>query len=231
MLDARGTHQSSIDKNPTGVALRRTARRHDQRRSGGGGARTIARRGVRSFSAVLCVSTVFLSPHNDDETLFGAFTLLRERPHVIVVLRSFVQEARGTGVTYEMREAETAAAMEILGCTWEQWEIPDNEPDWSEMRDRLRTIDTHYVYAPAVERGGHAQHNKVGELARDVFRDRATHYLTYTPGKTKSARGRRVPYESWMVAQKLRALACYVSQHQQEAMVPHFLREQYEYYE
>jgi hypothetical protein len=42
---------------------------------------------------------VFLSPHHDDETLFGAFTLLRERPLVVIVTDSYVQFNRGDGIT------------------------------------------------------------------------------------------------------------------------------------
>jgi hypothetical protein len=36
---------------------------------------------------------LLLAPHNDDETLFAAYTCLRERPKVVVILRSFVRPA------------------------------------------------------------------------------------------------------------------------------------------
>ena len=175
---------------------------------------------------------VFLSPHNDDETLFGSFTLLRERPRVITVLRSQVQEQRGTGVTYREREAENAAALEVLGITdWEQWTYADDDPPWREIRERLASVQAEHVYAPAVERRGHAHHNAIGELAGAVWPGKVTYYTTYTTwGRTK--RGHEVPWEHEWVLLKLRALSCYRSQ----ILVPgtwtthHFLDAQAEYY-
>jgi LmbE family N-acetylglucosaminyl deacetylase len=151
---------------------------------------------------------VFLSPHNDDETLFGSFTLLRERPRVITVLRSHVQEQRGTGVTYQEREAENAAALEVLGIAeWEQWTYPDDDPPWSEIRDRLASVPAERVYAPAIERRGHAHHNAIGELANAAWPGKVIHYTTYTTwGRTR--RGDEVPWEHEWVLLKLRALSC-----------------------
>ena len=133
--------------------------------------------------------SVFIAPHNDDETLFGAFTLLRERPHVVVCLRSMVQELRGCGITYRQRERETAAAMRTLGVpSWEQWEIPDSEPDWALLEDRLRSLDAARVFAPAVETGGHEHHNAIAAIAERAFGGRLTAYLTYTEA-ARSSRG------------------------------------------
>lgn len=176
--------------------------------------------------------TLFLSPHNDDETLFGAFTLLRERPRVVTVLRSFVQEERGTGVTYQEREAENAAALEVLGIgEWEQWPYPDSDPPWDEVRERFASLQPDRIYAPAVERGGHLHHNAIGELAKAVWPGKVTPYTTYTAwGRTR--RGTEVPWKHEWVLLKLRALSCYRSQ----ILVPgtrtthHFLGPQAEYY-
>lgn len=175
---------------------------------------------------------VFLSPHNDDETLFGAFTLLRERPRVVTVLRSYVQEQRGTGVTYREREAETEAALDVLGISdWEQWQFPDTDPPWDAVRQRLGSLEADRIYAPAVERGGHRHHNAIGRLANSLWPGRVTFYTTYQAwGRT--ARGSAVPWEHEWVLLKLRALACYRSQ----ICVPdtwtthHFLDSQVEYY-
>ena len=47
---------------------------------------------------------IFLAPHNDDETLFAAYTLMRYKPFVIIVTDSFIQPERGdTGCTAEIR--------------------------------------------------------------------------------------------------------------------------------
>ena len=44
------------------------------------------------------MSNLFISPHNDDETLFGAFTLCREAAdiQVVVVFDGHVQASRGS---------------------------------------------------------------------------------------------------------------------------------------
>jgi hypothetical protein len=68
------------------------------------------------------------------------------------------------------------------------------------------------VYAPAVEEGGHDQHNLIGTLAADVFRERVQPYLTYRRGFMRTRSDNEVPYTAEMVALKLRALACYRSQ-------------------
>ncbi len=173
---------------------------------------------------------VFFSPHNDDESLFGAFTLLRERPHVVVVLRSFVQEAQG--VTYRQREAETAAAMEILGCTWEQWGFPDTAPYWDEIRPRMRDLflrGVRNVWAPAQCATGHPQHNMVGKLVGHVW-PQARFYTTYSlrPSRRQTTE-HPIEHEPWMVDLKRRALDCYRSQLGLRWQRPHFVRSLEEY--
>lgn len=169
---------------------------------------------------------ILLAPHNDDETLFCAFTLLRDRPHVIVCLRSMVQAARG--ITYRQREAETAAAMEILGCTWEQWQFPEDVPDWPAIEKRLRRLKADQVWAPLPEEGGHAHHNKIGEMAKTIWPN-TVQYLTYT-NRGKSSGGKAVPHSPEFVNAKLRALQCYRSQILEPNCAEHFIREQREYY-
>jgi LmbE family N-acetylglucosaminyl deacetylase len=174
---------------------------------------------------------VFLSPHNDDETLFGAFTLLRERPHVIVCLKSVVQDVRGYGITAQRRERETAAALRVLGIpSWTQWEIPDAQPDWELLESRLKALRAEKVYAPAFEEEGHAHHNVIAQIAARVFpADDLTAYMTYThDGRSESSN--LVPFESEWIALKLRALLCYKSQILEPSTRDHFLYPQYEYY-
>jgi LmbE family N-acetylglucosaminyl deacetylase len=175
-------------------------------------------------------SGVFLSPHNDDETLFGAYTLLGHRPYVVVCLRSFVEElVWGNGATWQVREAETAGAMDVLGCSWEQWEFSDLEPDWLALEAELRRLDPDRLWAPAVERDGHPHHNRIGALAAALFPNRVVHYLTYTRGG-KSTRGTAVPVEPGWPELKRCALACYQSQHDEPRTQAHFHRPLDEYY-
>lgn len=154
---------------------------------------------------------LFLSPHQDDETLFGCYTLLREHPKVIVCLRSEKQEQ--FGITGLRREAETRAVMRILGCQWEQWDEPDVDPDWDEILWLMNNLghDWDVVYAPYPEPEGHEQHNIIGNMAATVYRN-VVFYTTYNHVTGERTTGNLVHYEPEWVTLKLRALACYTSQ-------------------
>lgn len=172
---------------------------------------------------------LFLSPHNDDAALFGAFTILRERPLVLTIFDSHVQAARGTGITMAQRRGEDQAAMAILGAPVMFMGLSDAAPDAGALERELRGFfgQPELVYAPAAEVNGHAHHNLVAEVAARVFH-RVTSYMTYTPaGKSK---GTPVPVEPGWTLKKLKALACYESQVGLANTHEHFLREQFEYY-
>jgi hypothetical protein len=68
------------------------------------------------------------------------------------------------------------------------------------------------VYAPAVEEGGHDQHNLIGTIAARASSRRVQPYLTYRRGFMRTRSDNEVPYTAEMVALKLRALSCYRSQ-------------------
>lgn len=166
--------------------------------------------------------SVFLAPHNDDETLFGAFTLARDKPIVINILWCGHQRAH-----------ETLNALEILGCQGEQWRHADEaDPDWSLIETRLRLLADNTdgtVYAPAPETvGGNQHHDALGRLAGKVFGRRVTYYATYTD-KGKSD-GTPVEMRPEWVGLKLRALACYPSQYEHPSHAPHFVRGLEEFY-
>lgn len=162
------------------------------------------------------MTSLFLAPHHDDETLFGAYHLLRYQPHVIVCLRSDLQERRGTGITNEQRVNETNRALFWLGDPpVEFWQVSDFDPDWGVIDEKFSRLaadpELERVFAPAVEDGGHDQHNEIGERALAFFGDRVQPYLTYVRGSGRSV-GTEVPFESDWPAKKLRALSCYESQ-------------------
>lgn len=183
------------------------------------------------------MSTVFISPHDDDHALFGAFTCLRETPILVVVYDGYRQASRGLAVTAEDRMAETMRAAEILGCGGPlRLGFRDDDPTVTSDRIRARAgevlngLRPHEIYAPAIEEGGHAQHNTVAE----AFHDRAwKQYLTYTTaGKSESPFMVPILEASW-IEKKLLALACYKSQFNLDPRMgcwPHFLRNQEEYY-
>jgi LmbE family N-acetylglucosaminyl deacetylase len=175
------------------------------------------------------MTNLFLSPHNDDETLFGAFTIMREKPMVIVCLKSHVQDVR-YGIKASVREMETTGALWWLGQpTWQQLLTLDTDPNISDklLADFEMLDFTHApkrVWAPALEEGGHDQHNAVSFAARAVWGDKVLPYLTYVRGSLRT-RGTPVPYTPAMAWTKIRALACYQSQIELENTRPWFLED------
>lgn len=178
---------------------------------------------------------LFVSPHNDDAALFGAFTIQRERAVVLTVFDSCIQVNRGhkeCGI--HARRAEDLRAMAELGAAIEFGGVRDDESKW-DIRSRVFTALAHWtpeeVWLPAIESGGHEQHNLVGEVGLDVFQKARIHrYLTYT-ALGKSIHGVEVPASGGMVLRKLRALVCYKTQLENDALGcwPHFMRDQREF--
>jgi LmbE family N-acetylglucosaminyl deacetylase len=180
--------------------------------------------------------SIFISPHNDDETLFGAFTLLREKPLVVVVFDGYVQAQRGLPVTWKERRAETMAALIKLGCCGVVFlGLRDDHPvSEAVLCASLRLLVKEAggtIYAPAFESGGHPQHNLVAAAVPDGPGVRR--YLTYTTaGKSTSDKPVPVLNPDW-IRLKLLALACYRSQFNTDPRMgcwPHFLRSQEEFY-
>jgi LmbE family N-acetylglucosaminyl deacetylase len=196
---------------------------------------------------------LFVSPHNDDEVLFGAFTLMTEKPYVAVVYDSYIQDERGLpGCYWKNRRSETIAACAVLGIPSEHiffLGFPDNKPEVpGQIASRLLTVkhlvslqtnpaileDWETVYAPVqYSPKGNAQHNKVGIACAIAFSaSQLKFYHTYTAsGKVIGNKRVPVPENMPAVQLKLRALAEYTSQLAQWSTRDHFLREQYEYME
>ncbi len=172
-------------------------------------------------------ATLFLAPHNDDESLFGAFTILRFSPDVATVFKSAKQSP---AVTADERELETAIALEALGDPrWMQWPILDTTPAAQARKAVQSILETQrttyaHVFAPAPIVGGHEQHSLVGDVALKVFGDeRVTLYHTYRRGEGRTTSPWEVPFEpSWPMG-KLLALAAYGSQIAHPATAPWFL--------
>ena len=199
------------------------------------------------------MSAVLLSPHHDDETLFAAFTIIRERPKVVVVLESHLQEQRGNTldgepITNAMRQQETIEALgelllgpslggrRVQGPDLEFWPYRDDSPldgaDWDGIEDRVEALGADlgiHVYAPDPRDGAHEHHVALGKLAEHyVPPARLKLYTTYVGGDVRYAGPEPVEYEPEWVERKLRALACYRSQ---IGLWPrHFLASQDEWY-
>lgn len=158
------------------------------------------------------MTSLFLSPHNDDESLWGAFTLMREKPLVVVVTDSHIQENRGESITWDQRRLESFDAMEILGCPLFFGEIRDDnfhELLVQRLLSSFKNFDK--VYAPAVQ-GGNPQHDLIGTIAKELFGDKCIQYTTYTKTETYTKGRIEVIPTIEEIELKNRALDCYKSQ-------------------
>jgi LmbE family N-acetylglucosaminyl deacetylase len=180
---------------------------------------------------------LLLAPHDDDETLFAAYACMRYRPFVIVCLRSFVQERvwDPPGATYQERELEAEQALEVLGCRWLQFDNPDDDPDWDELRSDLAAMAQlempERIWAPLPEEGGHHHHNQVGEIAEHLFGSRVIFYSTYTHARGRTVTGEVVTGDLSEQSQKRNALSKYRTQIADPRTSMHFSRpDQREYY-
>lgn len=150
--------------------------------------------------------TLLLAPHNDDETLFASYTLLRYRPTVVVCTWPMI---------HRERVSETEAAMEVLGIRIQdlhQWRFRDDDPDWDAMETKMRGLgEWEMVFAPMLEEHGHEQHNRVTEIANRVFGG-TQGYATYRRECGRTMTDNEVPFERYWPAIKFRAMSCYQSQ-------------------
>lgn len=134
---------------------------------------------------------LFFAPHPDDETLFGAYTIMKEKP-VVVVIKNSIE-----------RLMEFVRAMEVLGA---EWMIVDSVVYVSGLKPDV-------VYIPQLN-NCHALHNRVAQEVMKHFREsEIIEYATYTSPEDLQPKGRtKVEATEEMKALKLKALDCYVSQ-------------------
>lgn len=165
---------------------------------------------------------LFISPHSDDAVLFGAFTLLKEKPLVLTVTDSYIQANRGEEVTADMRWKEDIEAMKILGCSLMFGNIRDDVIDeWAVKHLLASFYNFDVVYAPAVQ-GGNPHHDLIGKLAKERFGDKCIQYSTYASGEWYTEGEKEVlPSGDWRPI-KDKALACYKSQIDLPATKEHF---------
>jgi len=169
------------------------------------------------------MSSILFAPHNDDEALFVAYTIMREKPLVVIVTDAFIQTNRGEkGCDAETRWEETKRAMEVLGGSVIRLGLKDFELDYhvfgSFLQKSLSGFDV--VYAPAIQEGN-PHHDIIGRACKAVYGDKVKQYSTYAPGEwfTKGEI-EIVPTEDEYELKK-KALACYTSQINLPSTKPH----------
>ena len=178
---------------------------------------------------------LFLSPHNDDECLWGSFTLIREKPQVVIVFDGYAQANRGHAEILPLaRRQETLRALEVLGINsledTRQGLGVSSKVHFLGLRDdapatpddvlfRLRSyididkiIDE--VYSPIYHEDGHHQHNIVSRAADLLKVHKHVKYATYTRNGGKQRTEFPVtPLDGDWIQRKHLAIACYKSQY------------------
>ena len=157
---------------------------------------------------------IFLSPHPDDETLFGAFTLLRRKPCVVVCSDADEPE-------YALiRRKECMEAMNVLGCHVEFLGIREQDFHADTLRRALVRYSPDKVYAPAPSR--HIHHSLLSNIAYELWGEKVVLYATYTAESlTPHGDFAVVPNEIERLHKK-QALMCYKSQFENPGVRPHF---------
>lgn len=178
----------------------------------------------------MALTKILLAPHQDDEALFASYTLLREKPLVVVVTDSYIQYERGDQITAEQRRNETRQAMKILGCQVIFLGIKDTELSPELLENVLKHFKVDVVYAPAIQ-GGNAQHDMIGQVADTMF-DGVIHYTTYTRTELWTRGGTEIVPTDEEMDLKNKALNCYISQINLSSTAPHFsaVRDRSEHY-
>lgn len=165
---------------------------------------------------------LFISPHNDDETLFGSFTLLREKPLVVIVSDSWLQFNRNEPITADQRWEETSRAMKVLGCSAIRLGIRDDVIDEWAIEDKLkRFTNFEKVFIPALQ-GGNPHHDMVSRVAQKIFGDKIIKYMTYSATELYTTGSISVNPTPEELLLKDQALTCYESQINLPATAPHF---------
>jgi len=165
-------------------------------------------------------SKIFLAPHNDDETLFGAYIIMKEKPFVVICTDSHSKE-KNIIVT---RRNESREAMDILGA--EVWFL--GIPNFADAKmframleirlSRLDNVET--VYAPNID-SSNIHHKVLGEVAKELF-DNVIFYDTYKDSYGTTGIGKKVKHTAKMKLLKTKAMLKYKSQIEKEITKKYF---------
>jgi LmbE family N-acetylglucosaminyl deacetylase len=147
------------------------------------------------------MSSYFIAPHPDDEVLFGAYTIMREKPTVVIVTHPTLQGDNG----YE-RVLESYKACQILGAKCLFLGIPEHELTEDILKEKLPLTDE-IIYIPDLE-GGNPHH----DIVHRTFNDHWNVKLYKTYNKDIERTGKLIEATSEEREIKHRAMACHKTQ-------------------
>jgi LmbE family N-acetylglucosaminyl deacetylase len=164
---------------------------------------------------------ILLAPHNDDECLFTAYTIMRHKPLVVVCTDGMNYSHKG--VDFVARRRETLNAMEVLGARVLFLGLRDDCLEEADLELAIEGLKPARVFAPACYPNGHKGHNIVGKVALELWGSKVVKYATYEYPNTYILTGDIPvkPRNGKEALLKATALSKYVSQINSEAIV-HF---------
>lgn len=130
------------------------------------------------------MSKLFLSPDSDDEGLFGSYIIMRNKPHVLVLLNGILHQKKH-GIDHRIRMEESKEACKLLGVEVNFMELSDENTDDNKLIFALRLLgfpDTKkfdQIFAPSLT-GGNPNHDMVSRVAKELWGDRVLYYGTYS---------------------------------------------------
>lgn len=155
---------------------------------------------------------LFISPHNDDAALFGAYTLMRKKPLVLTVTDSWIQSNRGEVCSADDRWNEDVEAMKILNCPIIRLGLRDDLLIEDHLKQAfIRFVNFDRIYVPALQ-GGNSQHDMIGRVATAIFGIKCIYYPTYTKSELYTIGGFEIVPTIEEIELKNKALDCYKSQ-------------------
>jgi LmbE family N-acetylglucosaminyl deacetylase len=161
-----------------------------------------------------------ISPHCDDEVLFTAYKIMREKPVVIILTFPTLQGDNG----YE-RIMESYKAMKLLGASVMFLNIPEHEFTYERLKQELLRLNLSKVHVPHLD-GGHTHHDITHQVATELYSD-ISYYRTYGKGETR-AEGWEVEATDEEKELKQKAMNCYKTQINNPATA-HYFTTLYEY--
>jgi len=147
-----------------------------------------------------------ISPHCDDETLFASYTIMREKPIVVILTFPTLQGDNG----YE-RIMESYKAMKLLGSPVMFLNIPEDKFNEELLRTKLGKlgITNQEVIVPHLD-GGHEHHDITHRVTTEMFTN-VSYYRTYGQGETRAI-GFDVEATDEEKELKQQAMNCYKTQ-------------------